>query len=143
MLVHALEVINRQSWRLTRLIDGLFLAIRARSKDLRFVPKPLDMSTLVERVLTEVRPFVPEKAFYAQIERNISILGDEAMLEQGLWSLLTCASALSQRNQAVCVSLHESGWRAVLGIDIQRDGAIVQDMEELFQPFRSIEYENG
>ena len=91
LLFRALEVINRQSWRLSRLIDGLFLQIRARSKDLRYLPKYFDMSALVERVLNEMKPFVEENTFSARIEENISVIGDEALLEQALWSLFTAA----------------------------------------------------
>src|SRR6185295_4966830 len=36
----ALKSINRQSWRLSRLIDALFLAIKARTGKLDFEPKP-------------------------------------------------------------------------------------------------------
>jgi signal transduction histidine kinase len=143
LLFRALEVINRQSWKMSRLIDGMLLAVRARSNDLHFVPKQFDMSQLVVRVIDDIRPFVGEKAFSAQIQKNVSILGDEALLEEALWSLLTSASALSTNRSPVNVSFATEEWRAVVVVGIDADGTSVPEMEELFQPFQSIEYRDG
>jgi signal transduction histidine kinase len=143
LLFRALEVINRQSWRMSRLIDGMLLAVRARSNDLQFIPKQFDMSQLVVRVIDDMKPFVGDKAFSAQIQKNVLILGDEALLEEALWSLLTAASALSTSRSPVNVSFATEEWRAMLIVNIDADGASVPEMEELFQPFRTIEYKNG
>jgi signal transduction histidine kinase len=143
LLFRALEVINRQSWRMSRLIDGMLLAVRARSNDLNFVPKQFDMSQLIVRVIDDIKPFVGEKAFSAQIQKNVLILGDEALLEEALWSLLTSASALSTNRSPVNISFANEEWRAVLVVNIDAEGASVSEMEELFQPFRSIEYRDG
>jgi signal transduction histidine kinase len=143
LLFRALEVINRQSWRMSRLIDGMLLAVRARTNDLTFTPKQFDVSQLIVRVIDDIRPFVGAKAFSAQIQKNVLILGDEALLEEALWSLLTSASALSTNRAPVNIRFATEEWRAVLVVDIDADGASVSEMEELFQPFRSIEYKEG
>src|SRR5262249_11044894 len=66
----ALEIIHRQSWRLSRLIEDLFLAMRARAGELRFTPKPLDLSELVERLLSEVKGLISNEGFTAQVKPN-------------------------------------------------------------------------
>ena len=138
----ALEVINRQSWRLSRLIEALFLAGRARSGNLQFKPKPLDMSELVGRVLMEMEPFLSKKTFAPRIARNISILGDEALLEHALWCLLTCAVTLSPQNSKVEVAL-EGNQCASLSVDIHGSDIPMPEVHELFLPFRSLQYETG
>src|SRR5262245_35405458 len=143
LLFRALEVIKRQSWRMSRLIDGMLLAVRARSNELQFIPKQFDMSRLVVRVIDDMKPFVREQTFSAQIQKNVSILGDEVLLEEALWSLLTAASALSTSRAPVNVSFATEEWRAVLTVNVDADGASVAEVEELFQPFHSIEYQNG
>src|SRR5262249_4533444 len=95
LLFRALEVINRQSWRMSRLIDGMLLAVRARTNSLTFTPKQLDLSQLIVRAIDDIKPFVGEKVFSAQIQKNVFILGDEMLLEEAFWSLLTSASALA------------------------------------------------
>jgi len=139
LLFRALEVINRQSWRMIRLIDGLFLAMRARAKDLQFTPKPFDFSALIERVLDEMKPFVSDKTFSSQIQKNVRILGDEALLEQALWSLFTSASALASNKTPIHVSFGAEEWHALLLVTIEGDEGSVAEMEDLFKPFRSVE----
>ena len=75
----ALEIIHKQSVRLNHLIEDLFLAMRARAGELRFQPKPLDFTGLVQRILMEVRPYVSSEAFSTQLQPNVRILGDEAL----------------------------------------------------------------
>src|SRR5262245_15286260 len=139
LLFRALEVINRQSWKMSRLIDGMLVAVRARTNDLNFVPKQFEMTQLVVRVSDDIKRFTGEKAFSAQIQKNVLILGDEALLEEALWSLLTSASALSANRSPVNVAFATQEWRAVLVVSIDADGASVPEMEELFQPFQTIE----
>ena len=139
----SIEVIHRQSWRLSRLIDGLFLAARARSQSLRFDPKPLDMSALVERVLLEMKPFVSEDVFSSQVERKVFIFGDEVLLEHALWSLLTCAAALSPDKAPVQVVFTTTGQWARLAVDIQASATPIPELQELFLPFRFVQYETG
>ena len=139
----AIETIHRQSWRLSRLIDGLFLAARARTHDLRFDPKPFDMSALVKRVLLEMKPFVGDGMFSSQLQEKIRILGDEALLEHALWSLLTCASALSPEKSPVHVAFTNGEQWARLTLDIKASATPIPQLQELFLPFRSIQYETG
>jgi signal transduction histidine kinase len=141
-IFRALEIIDRQSWRLSRLIETLFLAMRARSGDLSFKPKPLNMSVLLQRVLHEMEPFLSKRAFTAHINENISILGDEDLLEHALWSLFTCATALAARNAPVRIALFTADHSASLTVDVESDFPM-PDVEGLFTPFRSVEYETG
>ncbi len=142
-IYRALEIINRQSWRLSRLIEALFLAMRARSGKLRFEPSPFNMSELVRRVLREMEPFLSKRTFSSRIEENVSILGDEALLEHALWSLLTCASAYSPENTSVQVAFYAVQHYATLTVDIRGSDVSLPEVQELFMPFQSVEYETG
>src|SRR6185436_5719313 len=42
----AIESIRRQSWRLSRLVEHLFLAMRVRAGEFKFQPNPFDFSAL-------------------------------------------------------------------------------------------------
>jgi signal transduction histidine kinase len=139
----ALEIIHRQSVRLCRLIEDLFLAMRARTGELRFQPKPLDFTGLVQRILMEVRPYLSSEAFSTQLQPNVRILGDEALLEHALWSLFACASALSHGNRPAKVGLESGATRARLTIDVEGSENSAQEIETLFKPFQSVQYESG
>jgi len=135
----AIETINRQSWRLSRLIDALFLAMQARSGGLHFEPKPFNMSLLVQRVLSEMESFTANKAFSINVEKDISIIGDEALLEHALWCLFACATALSIQNEPVRVSFTANG-RASLKVDVEKSDGPIPEVGELFLPSQWVEY---
>ena len=125
------------------MIEALFLAMRARSGKLRFEPSPFNMSELVRRVLREMEPFLSKRTFSSRIEENVSILGDEALLEHALWSLLTCASAYSPENTSVQVAFYAVQHSATLTVDIRGSDVSLPEVQELFRPFQSVEYETG
>jgi signal transduction histidine kinase len=142
-LNRALAAISRQSTRLSRLIDTLLLAVKARPGKLRFEPKPFDLSELVERVLREIQPLLLKKTFLPQIQENISILGDEALLEHALWSLFACASSLSAEDAPLHVAFYSVDHTASLAIDIKVKGVSLPELQEIFTPFQVVEYESG
>src|SRR5262249_22619113 len=138
----AIESISRQSWRLIRLVEHLFLAMRLRGGEFKFQPSPFDYSGLVRRAVSEIKPFSPGQQFSCDLQASITILGDEVLLEHAIWSLLTCASAISSGETPLQVALHTTQTRARLTIDVAGANLSAHDMESLFVPFGSIEYEN-
>jgi signal transduction histidine kinase len=140
---NAIQAINRQSWRLIRLIDSVLLTGKARSGELRFIPAPVDASKLVSRVLEEMMPLLGGKAFSSKIEPDISLLGDEALLEHALWSLFTSAWALSGKDEPVKILLRRIPNRALLTVDTDGGNVSAAEVRDLFLPFRFVEYETG
>ncbi len=138
-----LEAINRQSWRMTRLIDALFLLGKARAGQLHFEPKPLNISDLVELVVREMESLFGKSVFDAHIDPDITILGDEVLLEHAVWALLASATALSQQNDPIGVSFHKASHRARLSVDIRKCDGNATELQELFTPFRFVQYETG
>jgi signal transduction histidine kinase len=143
LIPRALEIIHRQSWRLSRLVEHLFLAMRARVGQLQFEPKPLDLSALVQRVLSEVSALISNEAFRAQPKPNVMILGDEVLLEHALWSLFASASALSNGERPVKVVVDTEDSYARVTVDVESTRCSAQDIETLFTPFHSVQYEDG
>ena len=138
----AIESISRQSWRLIRLVEHLFLAMRLRTGEFKFQPNPFQYSALVRRTISEIKPFFPGQLFSCEIQAGVTILGDEALLEHAIWSLFTCASAMSSSETPLQVALYTTQTRARLTIDVAGASLSARDMESLFVPFGSIEYEN-
>jgi signal transduction histidine kinase len=138
----AVETINRQSWRLGRLIEAIFLTMQARSGSLHFEPKPFNLSLLVQRVLKEIDLFMAGKSFCVDVQQNVSVLGDEALLEHALWSLFACATAVSSESEPIRVSFGVDGW-ASLKVDLKKTDMPIPEIQELFLPTRSVEYKVG
>jgi signal transduction histidine kinase len=142
-LQRAIETINRQSARLSRLIDAMLLAGQARYGKLHFEPAAFNVSALVTRVIQEMEPLLSKKTFVPKVEPNLSILGDEALLEHALWSLFTCAAAFSEQPAPLYVNFSRIQDQVQLTIDIRAGRISMSDVEELFMPFRFVEYETG
>jgi signal transduction histidine kinase len=142
-LHRAIDTINRQSARLSRLIDAMLLAGQARFGKLQFEPGAFDVSALVSRVMQEMEPLLSKKTFVAKVEPNISILGDETLLEHALWSLFTCASAFSEQEAPLYVHFSRVDHQARLTIDVRAGSISMPVVQDLFTPFRFVEYETG
>jgi len=139
----ALEIIRRQSWRLSRLIETLFLAMRARSRTLQFEPKPLDLSRLLEQVLRELEAYFPRKVFTANIAPDVSILGDEKLLEHAFWVLFTCAAALCNPGAPTSIALFARDHGASITVGLDGSAGSAHEIEQLFVPFQCIQYESA
>jgi signal transduction histidine kinase len=141
--IQALTIIERQAWRLSHLIEELFYAASARAGKLRFHPAPLEFSVLTKRVATEVESFLQKQVFTLVIPHQLSILGDESLLTQAVWNLLTCASAFSSPGTPIVVSLGSSGVKISLEVQVRGASIPISEMGDLFSLFRVVEYESG
>jgi histidine kinase len=81
-----LEVIDRQSEQLARLIDDLFLLSTTESGALSLVPRPIVLDELIDEVVGSMRPA-------ARVERRVSLLSD---VEPGLPPVLADRQRLVQ-----------------------------------------------
>jgi signal transduction histidine kinase len=137
----AIDSIRRQSWRLSRLVEQVFLSMRVRDGEFKFQPSPFDYSALIVRSVAEIKPFFPGQVFSCNVQESVTILGDEALLEHAMSSVLTCASALSSGDRPLDVALHATDTHARLTIDVPGANLSAHDIEALFVPFGFIEYE--
>jgi signal transduction histidine kinase len=139
---HAIEIISRQSWRLSRLVDHLFLAMRMLSGEIKFEPKPFDLSALVVESVSEIKSFFAGRVFTCELQESVTVLGDKPLLEHGIWSLFTCASAMSSREEPLGVILASTQTQARLLIEVPATNVSFHDIESLFVPFGSVQYED-
>ncbi len=142
LTARAIESISRQSWRLIRLVEHLFLAMRVRAGEFKFEPNRLDYSALVRTAVSEIQSYFPGQVFKCEIQDAITVLGDEALLEHAIWSLFTCASATSSHDKPLNVLLDATPTQARLTINVPGATVSAYDIESLFIPFGSVEYEN-
>ena len=139
----AIENISRQSWRLSRLVEHLFLAMRMKTGEIRFEPTPFDLSDLVKRSVSEIQSFFAGQNFICELQNPIRVLGDEPLLEHGIWTLLICASAISPGEKPLKVSLVSTAAWARLLVEVTDANLSFHDIELLFIPFGLVQYENS
>ncbi len=138
----AIEIISRQSWRLSRLVEHLFLVIRMRASQIKFEPKPFDLSALVVRSVSDIKSLFAGQLFTCELQESVTVLGDEPLLEHGIWNLFTCASAMSPREKPLKVILVSTQTQARLLVEVPDANLSFHDIESLFVPFGSVQYED-
>jgi signal transduction histidine kinase len=138
----AIEIISRQSWRLSRLVEHLFLATRMRAGEIKFEPKPFDLSALVVRSVLEIKSFCAGQVFICELQESVTVLGGEPLLEHGIWSLFTCASAMSPSQKPLKIILVSTQTQARLLVEVPSANVSFHDIQSLFVPFGSLQYED-
>jgi signal transduction histidine kinase len=139
----AIEIISKQSWRLSHLVEHLFLAMRMRAGEIKFEPKPFDFSALVVRSVLEIKSFLAGRVFTCELQESVTVLGGEPLLEHGIWSLFTCASAMSPSEKPLKVILVSTHTQARLLVQVPDANLSFHDIESLFVPFGSVQYEDS
>jgi PAS domain S-box-containing protein len=112
------EIINRQVYQLTRLVDDLLDVSRITRGKIQLRPQRIDLATLLRSASSCVRPLIEERNhdFHVAIEpERIVIDADPTRLEQVVVNLLTNAAKYT-----------ESGGRIELSARLERGHAIIR-----------------
>jgi signal transduction histidine kinase len=117
--------------------------MRARTGNLKFNPAPVDLTLLTQRIVQEIKPLIPTQKFKVNLPPNLNVLGDELLLGHALWSLFTCTSALTAKDTELEVTLKKLDIGAVLEVKIPKVSVAPDQLESLFVPFHTVQYETG
>lgn len=120
------------------LIEGLLVLSRSTRGDIRRVP--VDVSALAQRIRTELERGDPGRSVSWEIEPDLSVWGDERMLDPLLRNLLDNAWKYSSGTAAPCIRIYSTLVEGKPGVCVADNGAGF-DMafaEQLFQPFRRL-----
>ncbi len=139
----ALAVIDRQSTRLARLVQDLLWSARAGAGQLPFHPAPVDLRTLSEQVIGEVRLVCDGRDFQLSSCPDPHILGDPNLLEQSLWNLLFEAATRAPGREPVRIDIEGTLTWLRLQVAARSNAALPDDLDELAQPFLTPPFENG
>lgn len=121
-----------------QLIEGLLVLSRATRGDIQRAP--VDVSALAQRIRAELERGEPGRAVHWEIEADLTVWGDERMLDPMLRNLLDNAWKYTARTAAPRIRLYSAQIDGTTGICIADNGAGF-DMgfaEQLFQPFRRL-----
>jgi signal transduction histidine kinase len=138
----ALQIINRNARRLSHMIEDVLLAARARTRDLPFRPRPIDLVPLTRRVVTEVQVAVVSHRFEMTLPERVCILADEKLLGHALWSLATSAAYVSVERAPVEITIFEHPARPRLEIRLPQPAYPPEELEAALTPFGSLAYED-
>jgi PAS domain S-box-containing protein len=133
---HALQVIEGQAERLSRLITSLLEVSRLATGHFHVHLEPLDLGALVRRIGEEVQPMLDGHTLeLAYPQQPVMIAGDAARLEQVLQNLIQNAVKYSPGGGPISISLELRDTEAVLAVTDHGSGIPAAAVPHLFQRF--------
>jgi signal transduction histidine kinase/HAMP domain-containing protein len=129
-----LELIGRQTSRLTRLRRALLALARAQTQAEPVRLQPVSLAELFERVAAELQPVAGDVAIEVQTEPEARALAQQELLEHVLLNL--AENALVHASPGRIELVAEAGGDETVTIEVRDDGVgIAGDRERLFDRF--------
>jgi len=137
----AVEILDA-SRRLARLIDDLLSVSRMESGRLVLDPRPLDLGTVVERILSPFRAMAARHTLRAKLPTGLPVVwGDPDKIEQILTNLVGNAIKYSPGGGEVLVTVEHDGDTVQVSVRDQGIGMSPRDMGQLFEKFYRVDRE--
>ena len=135
----AVEILDA-SRRLARLIDDLLSVSRMESGRLVLDPRPLDLGTVVERILSPFRAMAATHTLRAKLPGSLPVVwGDPDKVEQILTNLVGNAIKYSPGGGEVLVTVEHDGDSVQVSVRDQGIGMSPRDMGQLFEKFYRVD----
>jgi signal transduction histidine kinase len=132
----AVQTINEQAKRLHSLIEALLDISRVQAGRLSIQREPMDVCTLVRRVVQEVEPTLDLHTIrFDGFEESLFIAGDALRLEQVFQNLLHNAIKYSPSGGLITVQIERRADRACVTVSDQGIGIPEEAHAHLFQQF--------
>jgi PAS domain S-box-containing protein len=136
-----LEVVKRNTDRLTSLTDDLLDIQRLQSGKLQVNLKPIDLREIIEHAASEIKPFIKSKKqrFKVAVPRKpLPILGDSVRLSQVLMNLLSNASKFTPEGGEIRLMVKDAREMIVVKVADTGIGIRKEDLSRVFEPFAAI-----
>jgi signal transduction histidine kinase len=132
------KVINKESQRLTQLINNIldFSRIEAGRKEYRFAPT--DLVKVVQEVIDSYRFQAEQHGFALEVDLGAdlpAVVVDKEAISQALINLLNNAIKYSPRERFVRVVLVEDGDRLLLSVEDRGIGIAKAEQKKIFEKF--------
>lgn len=131
--------IEKQTNRLTRLIQNLVLVSKIDSSKLQPAVQDCRLDELIQEVVAEFKLSSPDRTFTIEVEDTIPIKGDPDKLYQVVYNLLSNAVKYSGRDTAVDVMVKRQQQWAVVCIQDHGQGIPKESLEKVFERFYKVE----
>jgi CheY-like chemotaxis protein len=138
MSARALEIIERQVQRMTRLVNDLLDVSRVTHGKLRLQEEMTSLRGIVEGAIELQRPHIADRQQNLTIDlpaSDIWLLGDPARLEQVLSNLLHNASKCTQPNGHIWLKAFQSSDELLISVRDDGIGLLPDARDQLFDVF--------
>lgn len=133
----ALDIIVRESERLSHLVDNVLQFSRAERGTIRLAPEPARLDALLKDVVECFQPLARARQVSVSLTSpsNVMATVDGSALRQIVLNLLDNAVKYGPTGQAVCVDLGLDNGSAVISVEDQGPGIPAAAREKVWQPY--------
>jgi heavy metal sensor kinase len=141
----SLEIVTRQSQRLTKMVDDMFMLAMVDAQGRPLQRAPLYLNEIVDSVAHDARPLAIERGvtLTSAPSDDISCNGDEHLLRQMLWNLIENALRYSPAGSRIDLSIERQGDRVAIAVTDDGPGIPAADRERVFDRFVRLEGAGG
>jgi Na+/proline symporter/nitrogen-specific signal transduction histidine kinase len=145
--VHFLDVVVRESQRLSRLIEEILDLARLESGRLTLNPQRLDLVTLLQHSLEAVHRLQENRGVKLEVEialETAPVIGDPDRLEQVIINLIDNAGKFTDDDDPrVLVRLDRHKGHFRLSVEDNGPGIAEEERERVFEKFHQIKHSGG
>ncbi len=135
------DIIHRQSERLSELVEDLLELSRLESRQIQLAEKPVDLLEATQRALEAVRPKAKPRGttLEVQVPPNLFVLGDQRAIEQIVLNLVDNAVKYSRPNGRV--ELSATSRDGLVEMRIKDNGAGIESrhLSRIFERFYRVD----
>ena len=137
----ALGTINREARRMSDLVNRLLTLSRSESGRLVLEKAEVDLTETCRMVAEQQSLTAEDKniAVETNIEENITVIGDEAMLIRILLNLMDNAVKYGKEGGKVTLSLSQDDGFAVCSVKDDGEGIAAEDLEKIWERFYRVD----
>jgi two-component system, OmpR family, phosphate regulon sensor histidine kinase PhoR len=135
------DIIHRQSERLSELVEDLLELSRLESRQIQLKETPVELADAATRALEAVRPksSVRNTAIEVLVPEGTFVLGDQRAVEQIILNLLDNAVKYTPSNGRVWVSAQREGEMVVMRVRDDGQGIEPRHLPRLFERFYRVD----
>jgi len=135
------QIIDTECDRLTRLISDLLNVSRIEAgRALELNPKPVQLPSLIEKVVTAQKSYTTKHTFKMDVEEDLPIvIADEDKVDQILTNLVSNAIKYSPRGGKVTVAGHKDRNGVVVSVGDQGMGIPKDHLPRIFERFHRVD----
>jgi two-component system phosphate regulon sensor histidine kinase PhoR len=135
------DIIHRQSERLSELVEDLLELSRLESRQIQLAEKPVELLEATQRALEAVRPKAKPRgtAIEVQVPPNLFVLGDQRAIEQIVLNLVDNAVKYSPPNGRVEISASRRDGHVEMRVKDNGTGIEARHLSRIFERFYRVD----
>jgi signal transduction histidine kinase len=141
----SLEIIARQSVRLTKMVDDMFMLAMVDAEGRPLQNAPLYLNEVIDGVARDAQPLAAERNMTVNsvVSDDIPLVGDEDLLRQMLWNLVENALRYGRNGGSIALATQRTNGFVSVTVEDDGPGIAPAERARVFDRFVRLETAGG